>query len=50
MNDCDIIALYNARNEDAIRQSTEKYGTYVMGISMSILESTPDAEECVNDT
>ena len=50
MDDRDIIALYNARNEDAIRQSTEKYGTYVMGISMSILESAPDAEECVNDT
>ena len=50
MDDRDIIALYFARNEDAIKQSSQKYGTYVMGISMSILENDMDAEECVNDT
>lgn len=50
MDDRDIIALFNARNEEAIRQSSEKYGTYVMGISVSILENDQDAEECVNDT
>ena len=50
MDDRDIIALFNARNEDAIRQSNQKYGSYVMGISMCILNNTQDAEECVNDT
>ena len=50
MEDRDIITLYFARNEEAIRQSSKKYGTYVMGISMSILENSMDAEECVNDT
>ena len=50
MEDKDIIALYYARNEDAIRESSDKYGTYVKGISMSILKNISDAEECVNDT
>ena len=50
MEDKDIIALYYARNEEAIRESSDKYGTYVKGISMSILKNISDAEECVNDT
>ena len=50
MEDRDIIALYFARNEDAIKESLVKYGTYVTGISMSILQNALDAEECVNDT
>ena len=49
MEDRDIIALYFERNEDAIRESADRYGTYVMGIAISILENTSDAEECVND-
>lgn len=49
MEDKDIIALYYARNEDAIRESSDKYGTYVKGISMSILKNISDAEECVNE-
>jgi RNA polymerase sigma-70 factor (ECF subfamily) len=50
MDDRDIIALFFARNEEAIKQSNDKYGSYVMGVSMSILENSQDAEECVNDT
>ena len=50
MEDQDIIALYFARNEDAIKESSVKYGGYAAGISMSILKNAPDAEECVNDT
>ncbi len=50
MEDKDIIALYFARNEDAIKHSSVKYGGYVTGISMSILQNALDAEECVNDT
>ena len=50
MEDHSIVALYFARNEDAIRESSKKYGTYVTGISMNILQNIQDAEECVNDT
>ncbi len=50
MEDRDIIALYFARNEEALKASSDKYGSYVKGISMSILDNRLDAEECVNDT
>ena len=50
MEDRDIISLYFARDEKAIKESTRKYGNYVTGISMSILRNALDAEECVNDT
>ena len=50
MNDQDIVALYFARNEQAIRETDTKYGKVCMQVSMNILESRPDAEECVNDT
>ena len=45
-----IIALYFDRNEEAIRLSSVHYGRYCMAIAMGILNSEPDAEECVNDT
>lgn len=50
MEDKDIIALYFDRNEEAIKESSAKYGSYVTGVSMSILHNALDAEECVNDT
>lgn len=50
MEDAQIINLYNARNERAITETDRKYGTYCMAVSMNILDSHPDAEECVNDT
>ena len=50
MNDQDIVALYFARNEQAIRETDVKYGKVCMQVSMNILDSHPDAEECVNDT
>ena len=50
MEDQSIISLYFARNEEAIKESSKKYGNYVTGISMSILRNALDAEECVNDT
>ena len=50
MEDKDIVSLYFARNEEAIKESSKKYGNYVTGISMSILRNALDAEECVNDT
>ena len=45
-----IIALYNARDEQAIVATAVKYGNFCMGLAYDILGSRPDAEECVNDT
>ena len=50
MEDSTIIALYNARDERAIRETEVKYGDYCMSISLEILKDRMDAEECVNDT
>ena len=50
MNDQDIIALYFDRNEQAIAETDKSYGKACMQVSMNILQSRPDAEECVNDT
>ena len=50
MNDQEIISLYFDRNEQAIKETHTKYGKTCMQVSMNILHSRPDAEECVNDT
>ena len=50
MQDQDIIKLYNARNEQAITESSNKYGYYCTSIALNILQNMQDAEECVNDT
>lgn len=50
MKDHDIIELYFARDEEAIVETNKKYGAYCHSIAQNILKSTPDAEECVNDT
>ena len=50
MNDQEIISLYFDRNEQAIKETDTKYGKTCMQVSMNILHSRPDAEECVNDT
>ena len=50
MQDDRIIELYFARDEQAIRHTADKYGSYCMAVSMNILQCEPDAEECVNDT
>ncbi len=50
MTDRDIIALYLARDEAAIRETEAAHGRFCMSISMGILGDRSDAEECVNDT
>ena len=50
MQDKDIIDLYFARNEQAIAESSDKYGYYCTSIAQNILHNMQDAEECVNDT
>ena len=50
MEDREIIELYWKRNEDAIRQSDNKYGRYCLSIADRILHDMADSEECVSDT
>ncbi len=48
--DADILDLYFARDERAITETDRRYGKTCMQVSMRVLDSRPDAEECVNDT
>lgn len=50
MDDRDIIQLYWDRNDQAIGETSEKYGRYCKSIAKNILGNEQDAEECVNDT
>ena len=50
MEDEEIVALYWARSEDAIRESERKYGPFCRSLAQNILSIREDAEECVNDT
>ena len=50
MEDYQIVDLYWARSEDAIGETSRKYGSMLNRISYSLLSSSEDAEECVNDT
>lgn len=50
MEDNQILALYRARDEQAIAQTEAKYGRYCHAIAYNILENREDAQECVNDT
>ena len=50
MEDCAIVELYWARDEQAIRQSDLKYGRMLDSMSCSLVGNRQDAEECVSDT
>lgn len=50
MEDSGILELYFLRNEQAIRETGKKYGTYCGTIAYRILQNREDAEETVNDT
>lgn len=50
MEDAQIINLYFARNEQAIRETDSKYGGYCYSIAYNILTNQEDAEESVSDT
>lgn len=50
MDDLQIIELYWLRDEDAVSESSAKYGRMLKRISFNILSSQQDSEECVNDT
>ena len=50
MNDKQIVDLYWARSEDAISETSKRYGRYCHYIARNILHNDEDSEECVNDT
>lgn len=50
MEDKTIIDLYWKRSEDAITETSRKYGGYCFCIANNILSSKEDSEESVNDT
>lgn len=50
MNDEAILALYFARDEQAVAETDRKYGPYCFTIANAIVKSEPDAEETVSDT
>ena len=50
MEDKQIISLYHARDERAIKETDAKYGRYCHRIAKNLLTLHEDAEECVSDT
>ena len=50
MEDEQIVALYFARDEQALVRTDEKYGAYCFSLANRILCSEADAEETVSDT
>lgn len=50
LSDSEIIALYQERNESAIRETDRKYGNYLFTIAFNMLHDRLDCEECLNDT
>ena len=50
MEDLQIIALYWARDEQALAETEEKYGPYCRTVAWNILRNRQDTEECVSDT
>ena len=50
MEDTEIIDLYFARSEDAIRETADKYGAYLHTIAYHILHREEDTEEVLSDT
>ncbi len=49
MEDRQIVELYWQRDERAISETDEKYGTLCMSLAVNLLSDRRDAEECVSD-
>ena len=50
MEDSSIVDLYWSRSEQAISETSKKYGRYCFSVAFNILQSNEDSEECVMDT
>ena len=49
MEDTQIVALFFARSEEAISETSKKYGRYLKTIAGNVLPSSEDVEEILND-
>lgn len=49
MTDEEIVEMYLSRNPTALNVTAEKYGGFLYAISMNVIHSRADAEECVTD-
>ena len=50
LSDEQIIALYNERDESAIKETDAKYRAKLLAVARSVLHDVRDCEECLNDT
>ena len=50
MDDKNILDLYFARNESAIKHTDDTYGRRLFRLADSIVKNDQDAQECVSDT
>lgn len=50
LDDTKIVDLYLIRDESAIKQTAEKYGSRLRSMAYNIVEDLQIAEECENDT
>ena len=50
MEDCRIIDMFWAREQEALEQTHNKYGSYLTKVANQILNDRADSEESVNDT
>ena len=50
MDDLQIIELYFARDEQAIKETDRKYGKTCFRVAYNLLSNNEDSEESVNDT
>lgn len=50
MEDTRIMTLYWQRSQQAVAETTEKYGKLIRSISRNILHNEEDVSECENDT
>ena len=50
MEDSEIIKLYFDRDEAAVTETAEKYGSYCYTIAFNVLGNEEDSKETVNDT
>ena len=50
MEDREIIAKFERRDEDALKECASVHGAYLRKIAMNILRNREDAEEVLNDT
>ena len=50
LSDAAIIALYQARDEQAIKETDAKYRAQLIGAARNLLQDAQDVEEVLNDT